>query len=551
MISRAENLLTWLAAAVYAGLLVFAAYLLGALGIARNDDWSFLENAFRFQETGIFAVGGWVQMNLIGQLIVAAPLVSFFGDSITALQVLGVGFTGIAVAATYFLARSFLSRRFALTIAATTAASPVLMVISVSFMTDSFAFAGQVSALVLAAYAVRARGSARSLMWWAAIAVGLWAFSIREFSAIALVAIALFALLTTRIARWQRISSIVVIALGAIAIIVWRSMQVTETPSSVTLDLDRFVYIAALPVTLGFLTLPVIAWIRPVALARRFDRTTWITFGVVALVAAALVASARVFIAGNYFQQVPAYASVIPGSPEAVYPSVLWWVVLALGAIGAAIGVGVLADLVTSLRFPSIQRLSIWAENPGLFLAAAYSAGSALALAAAPFIAGLPVYDRYLLGLVAVAPGPLVWWAQRRGAVRTSPVIPATSLIFLAFIAVIGFIAAGRLDSARWAMAEEIHRTESIPDGNIDAGFDWYRFHTEGIPRPDPWPPRYTWWSLDDARAVCATITYAQPPPAGIAVFPDESVPTLLERTVQLPFGAQVLLAKQGPDSCG
>lgn len=550
MITRAENLLTWCAAAVYAGLLAFAAQLVGALGIARNDDWSFLENAFRFQETGIFAVGGWVQMNLIGQLILAAPFVTVFGNSITVLQLLGVAFTGIAVAATYFLARTFLSRRFALTIAATTAASPVLLVISTSFMTDSFALAGQVGALVLAAYATTKQGAARSFMWWAAVAVGLWAFSVREFSAIALAAIALFALVTNSIVRWQRIASVVVIALGSIAIIVWRSMQVTETSSSVILDLDRYVYIAALPVTLGLLTLPVIAWIRPMTLARRFDRTTWATYAVVIVATVILVASAGVFIAGNYFQQVPAYASVIPGSPEAVYPSAIWFVVLALGALGAAIGLGALVGLVTSLKLPTIRRLAAWATNPGLFLAAAYSAGSALALATAPFIAGIPVYDRYLLGLVAVAPGPLLWWAHSRHAVRSTPALPFVSLVFLAFIAVVGFIAAGRLDSARWAMAEEIHRTESIPDGNIDAGFDWYRFHTEGIPRPESWPPRYTWWSLDDNRAVCVTITYEKPPPAGIAVFPDESVPALLERTVQLPFGSQVLVAKYGPDSC-
>ena len=551
MISRAENLLTWLAAAIYAGTLAIAAHLLGVLGIARNDDWSFLENAFRFQETGIFAVGGWVQMNLIGQLVLAGPFVAVFGDSITTLQLLGLAFTGIAVAATYFLARSFLARRYAVTIAATTAASPVLLVISASFMTDSFAFAGQVGALVLAAYAMTKHGTARTIMWWAAIAVALWAFSVREFSAITIGAIALFALLTSTLTRWQRIASIALLVVGTLGIAYWRTLQVTETTSNLTLDLDRFAYIAALPITLGVLTLPTLAWVRPVAVLREFNRIRWITVSVIAAGIAALIAAGGVLIAGNYFQQVPAYSSVIPGSPEAVFPGWLWAAIVALGVLGAAIGLVVLTDLVISMGLPNYRRVRTWSENPGLFLAASYSAGSAVALTVAPFVAGIPIYDRYLLGLVAVAPGPVLWWASNGNAVRTKPTLPSISLAFVLFTGLIGLIAADRLDGARWTMAEEIHRTQSLPRGNIDGGFDWYRFHTEGIPRPEAWPPRYTWWSLDDARAVCVTITYEKPPLAGIAVFPDGSVPTLLERTVQLPFGEQVLLAKPGPDSCG
>ena len=550
MITRAETLFTWLTAAIYTAVLALAAHLLGVLGIARNDDWSFLENAFRFHETGIFAVGGWVQMNLIGQLVLAAPFVSAFGDSITALQLLGLAFTGIAVAATYFLARSFLPQRFAITIAATTAASPVLLVISASFMTDSFALAGQVGALVLAAYAMSKRGWSCWVMWWLAIAVSLWAFSVREFSAITIGAIALFALVTTALPRWQRIASIAVLVSGTSAIAYWRTLQVTETPSTLLFDLDRYVYLAALPITLGVLTLPVIAWIRPIPLLRGFDRTRWILLAVSMIVIASLIAAGGVFIAGNYFQQVPAYSSVIPGTPEGIYPLWLWGVIVALGVIAALCAVVVLTDLVISRGVPTFRRVREWSRNPGLFLAAAYSVGSALALVAAPFLFGIPVFDRYLLGLVAVAPGPLLWWADKRGSVRQGALLPVVSWIFLLFVGLIAVIAAGRLDSARWAMAEEIHRTQSIPRGNIDGGFDWYRFHTEGIPRPEAWPPRYTWWSLDDNRAVCVTITYEQPPPPGIATFPDDSVPTLLERSVRLPLSTQVLVAKQGPDAC-
>ena len=550
MITRAENLFTWLVAAAYVGALAMSAHVLGVLGIARNDDWSFVENAFRFQETGIFAVGGWVQMNLIGQLVLAAPIITAFGQSIAALQILGIVFTGVAVAATYLLARSFLPRRLALTIGATTALSPVLLVISASFMTDAFALAGQLSALVLATYAMTKSGPTRSWMWWAAIAIGLWAFSVREFSAIALAAIAMFALVTSAIKQWQRILSVVVMVGGTTLIVVWRSMQVTETQSTVTLDLDRFDYLAALPVTLGILALPAMVWIRPVLVVRKFTPVMWTVFLLVLVTIVGMLSSTRTFVAGNYFQQVPPYSSVIPGSPEAVFPTWLWICVLIVGAVGVVIGLSVLIGLARSLAWPTLGRLRSWSENPGLFMAAAFSGGSAVVLSVLPFIAGVPVYDRYLLGLIAVAPGPLLWWANRQGAIRSNATLPVASAAFLAFVGVVAFVAAGRLDSARWAMAEEIGDSEAVSDGNIDAGFDWFRFHTEGIPRPDSWPPRYTWWSLDDARAVCVTITYEQPPPAGIAAFPDASSPTLLERTVSLPFSSQVLVAKPGPDSC-
>src|SRR5262249_13199013 len=81
--------------AVLAPLLIARHY--GALGIPRGDDWSYLLTLFRLSDSGQLNGNNWVSMTLLGQLVIALPVVGIFGHDIAALQVLTavVGFCGL------------------------------------------------------------------------------------------------------------------------------------------------------------------------------------------------------------------------------------------------------------------------------------------------------------------------------------------------------------------------------------------------------------------------------------------------------------------------
>lgn len=539
------------AALAYVVLLIAISAALGVFGIARNDDWSFIENAFRFEETGIVAVGGWVQMNLIGQLVLSAPFIAVFGQSITVLQILGIIAVGAGVLASYALARSYMAPRYAVTIALTTAVSPVILVLSASFMTDGFAMAGQVAALAVGAYAASSTKRSAHLWWWLALAVGVWAFSIREFSIVALGALVLLGIVNQRLSRSIRIGSAVVPVVFVLAILAWRSTQVTETSTNLLINISRVDYWGTIPLTVGFLALPVLAWIQPIRVLRNFSTAQRIITALIFAVLALLVIRAPSAMMGNYFGPDLAYTTTLAGSSTPLYPAPVWSAFLVLAAVGAAVGVIASVGLVSAAATPRTDVIQRWTSNPGLFLASIYSAGMVIILLASPLITDAPLFDRYFIGVLAVAPGPLVWWAARNAATRSRAIAPAAALVVLALTGITAVVAAGRVDAARWELAEGIHQDRAIARGNIDGGFDWFRFQTNGIPRPDDWLTRYSWWTLDDDRAVCVTLVYGDPPRGGPAAFPGDDVPTLGERTVPLLFSEQRIVVKQGPDQCG
>ena len=550
MTRRREIAVATAAALAYVAVLIAISAALGVFGIARNDDWSFIENAFRFQDTGIVAVGGWVQMNLIGQLVLAAPFIAVFGESIAVLQTLGIFAVGAGVFASYALARTYLAPRFAVTIALTTAVSPVILVLSASFMTDGFAMAGQVAALALGAYAVSSERRSATIWWVLALAVGVWAFSVREFSIVALGALVLLGIASPRFSRSVRTATALVPVVVVLAILAWRSTQVTETSTNVVFNISRLEYWGTIPLTVGFLALPVLAWIQPLRVLRSFTTRQRIATTVAVVVISLLLTQAPSPFTGNYFGPEVAYPTVLAGSSNALYPAPVWWVVLVLAAVGAAVGTVATVGLISGAMKIRTDIVRRWTSNPGLFLASAYSLGMALLLLTSPVVTSVPLFDRYLIGLLAVAPGPLVWWAHHTGAIRSRAAVPALAVIALAFTGVTALVAAGRVDSARWDLAEQIHQDNAIARGNIDGGFDWFRIQTNGIARPDDWSVRYSWWTLDDDRAVCATLVFDAPPKGDPAAFPGDDVPTLGERTVPLLFSEQRIIAKQGPDSC-
>ena len=90
-------------------------------------------------------------MNLVGQIVLSAPVVWAFGHRIAALQV-EVALLGVAgLYATYDLARQLTSQRRALFVALMVAVGPLWQMLSVSYMTDVPAYALMMICLALGA----------------------------------------------------------------------------------------------------------------------------------------------------------------------------------------------------------------------------------------------------------------------------------------------------------------------------------------------------------------------------------------------------------------
>jgi 4-amino-4-deoxy-L-arabinose transferase-like glycosyltransferase len=155
----------------------------GALGIARNDDWSYLRTAFVFGQTGHFVLDGWAGGMLVGQVVIAAPVVAVAGRSITGLQLLTAAEATVSLVVWYALLRRLLPPRLSALSTATLALAPVFGMLAVSFMSDVPALLMQGATLLLGVEAVR-RPSGRSWLI-AAAAAGLVSFSIREYGIVA------------------------------------------------------------------------------------------------------------------------------------------------------------------------------------------------------------------------------------------------------------------------------------------------------------------------------------------------------------------------------
>ena len=521
-----------------------------AVGIARNDDWSYLENAFRFADTGVFAVGGWVQMMLIGQLVIAAPVMAVFGPSVGALQGLVAVLGVILLSSSYAILRNFLSPIWAAASAATLAFSALFGLLSVSFMTDIPAAAFQLLAL---AFGYRALRSAK-IAWptlLLATAFGLLAVSIREYAVAALVAIWVTAGRSARMNRSYRGFAAWTVAMGVIIglMLLWRSGQVTVTDSPLGLNPIGLRYLAWWPLTAGLLLLPAVVAGNPVRVARR----AWASSRVLTLVAllgvTGAMAHTRLGFLGNYLSLSGGYAEVARGIATPVLP--VWWSTLLTAA--AMYGGYLLALLLVGAVCKAWEdRRAQLSTGPSIIsLAIAFVVVTVLIYAIVPVVADVALFDRYFVAVLPIAAGLVVWWLRREDLMWRMPIVAVTVVMTaVAVTSVVLVSATSARDAARWQLAERAAEQLGVAAGNIDGGFDHYSFNTNGGPRPEG--VRWTWWTarLGD-RAVCATVTYGDVGVSDSAAGPDPSVEPLLQRTVSSPLARdQLLLVYLGPDSC-
>ena len=171
------------------GLPLLVAWAGGALGIPRNDDFSYEGILFHWSKTGTLRFDNWPAMTLVGQLAMARPLVEIVGPRVTALQLLTTFVGAVGVCATYLLLCRVTMRRIAVAAVLTTALGPLWAPLAASFMTDLWAYSAMVLCLLVGCVGLSSTGGRRMSLLTLSVAIGLIAVSIRESGIVAPVAV--------------------------------------------------------------------------------------------------------------------------------------------------------------------------------------------------------------------------------------------------------------------------------------------------------------------------------------------------------------------------
>ncbi len=198
--SRGPAVTGWLLIALVGGVIPVAiAWAYGALDIPRSDDWSYLVTLFRWVDDGQLGFNHWAAMPLIGQLVIAVPVVKVFGDNIAAVHLLSalvgvIGLLAVAAAGSRVIPRSA-----AVFVAVTIAAGPMWMALAPTYMTDHWAFAAEMLALACGLeYFRRDQSAIRWLV--ASVAFGFLGVTIRQYAAVLVVAV----LVVAFVDAWRR-----------------------------------------------------------------------------------------------------------------------------------------------------------------------------------------------------------------------------------------------------------------------------------------------------------------------------------------------------------
>jgi hypothetical protein len=556
--------------AVVAVGLVLTGYLLiagqtGALGVARNDDWSYLQNAFAMSSSGHVAVQGYVSMMLVVQIIIAQPVIAVFGNSIVALQVLVLAFGGIFLYSSYWFIRKFLSVALSTVAVGLVAIGPVFPSIATSFMTDVPAAALQLLTLSFGFLAMRDRPI--SVPWTiATFLAGVLAFGIREFALAALGAVVVMLILRREFSgpqKWFLVAMVSLAGLACMGLFVWRSGQETFPPTSVGLNLRGVAGDLQIPLTLGALLLPIALFLNPFkVLGRAWRRHRRITVVTVAFTAVSIGATG-VSLRGNYLGADVSYSTTVAGGPVTIFPPIVWVVFLLAAAYSTIVLAVSFMSFVTEHlnRYRGVGarvRLNSDQSILGIELSLGLICITLLGLLGIRVFARVPLFDRNLIvvfpliaGIVlADASANSLFWARRGRA------IVAMGVVSVLAMSVLIVYSTAAVDGAKWRLAELIARERGYALGQVDGGLEWYSMHSDQASGVRTSEESWSAWTSERLTSVCATVVYSGRPRVSTSDDNDDADQRRLSESIpKFPwFGdsaTQVELAVvDGPDKC-
>lgn len=474
---------------------IVIAWRFGALGIPRNDDWSYLIASFRFANGEGINGNNWALMNLVGQLVLALPINIASSNRVAPLQILVASLGVAGLFALYDLATHWLTKQRALFAVCLLALGPLWAALAGSFMTDIPTFALSMICLAAGARALKSQRHANKWLTVALIA-GFVGFAIRQYAIVAIITLIV-------VAVWHRTSlgsrrfrvivgSCLLTLAFAFVFYKWRlQLPGFDDPPLVlpsTQLIDRGIEFNLRSATLiGFLVAPAVLLVGPLQLlSSAFMRSpkTTVIFGVgmIAMfttwLARANATDRTLFITlGNYFRSAGILGNdVIAGVRPDLLPEPL---MIAFACIGiTSFTVFSIAGASTAPRFINSLRVRKRNQTPGKSVAVVAMIGFGLT-SGGPVFFGMPIYDRYLLiviGLVSVLVLSAPALTQRTRTVNRS--IAGVAFGFMAALGLVFACNSASFDGARWRAAE---RATSITGdhGQVDGGFEWTNYYAQ------------------------------------------------------------------------
>lgn len=537
----------------------------GAILIPHNDDPSMRRVALGLFETGRLALNGWTSMTLVGQVILVQPFLWAtsggpwaFAAATATLAVLGIG-------SSFLLARRLLSVRRAALAVLGILVFPGFLLNTTSFMTDVPAWSASMICLALWATALDRSGPRRWAWLAAALVVGCFAFSIRDF-AIAAPAAVLIAGLAAEPAfrrRYWLAAAAVLAACGAIYVVCLQLPGRFEprlqgiTPADIS-GLGKGVATLALVLSPAIVLAAASWW-------RRWHVIDWlIGSGVGLLVTSGSIASlARTgrwpqMLVGNLLEVSGSLGpGALAGGRPVLFRPPAWDALNGVALVATIVLLGLVGAVVGAYARRVRRRLTAGeprraAFAPGISPTVAMIAIFALVYGAAMGSWSLLVVmlDRYLWLLVlpiyivlltqpdpcadpidgarpATAPPAAEPLAAARGRRSLAGLPGAVSVLLLAGLAATSAILllnADAFESARWHVGD-VAVARGFAAETVDAGLDWVAFHATGVATPYATAPpgwsRYdAWWPPFRLCAMASTSPLPQPGFELIATYP-------------------------------
>jgi hypothetical protein len=468
----------------------------GTLWIPHNDDWAFSRVALEFHATGQFGLLGAGQMTLIGHVLWAQPFLWALGPGLVALHVANAVAGTLGIVASFLVFRRMSAGRNALLGTACVALLPGYGLLSQGFMTDTTAFAFEVSCLALGLAGLDRSGPGRYAYLVASCLVGFAAFSVRQTALAGLAAVMISAL-------WQSVwvrrhfgavaldALLGIQALAAMLVLSdWRrGLDHQDKPPSAVPTVGNLLEALAGISTLALFVTPVLWLVIRGHVSLRRPRV--VVAGLLSLLWLVLPLTGRELIIGNMLTEWGAGNGVVGGSKDAFVPGPIWVVleVLALGGLAGLLALGVPACLGrTRTKLAAIR------DAPVVLLLSFTVLATVAAIA--PAARGAHVFDRYLL---PAAVGLLAALSWRLRGVCLGPRAFSGSLAILACLAAITAaqdVESIHFDHIRWSAGEDAVR-RGVPADRVDAGYEWTGYHAELPVRSERSPAAATaptWW---------------------------------------------------------
>lgn len=529
--SRSEWLVASLASTGFVVALMGVAQYFDALGIARGDDWSFIRMLQDFSQTGQIELTGWVQMTFVGQSALAIPWLALGSvPSIMSLQVITALLAAGTLVLAFAIARFFLPRWWAALVPLSLGMTTVFQSLAVSVMTDVPALFATLLSLYLGLAWLR---SQRIVYFILAVLSGVWAFTIREYGIVALVAIAGTTLLSVKHRRLLTSALSTLAVLAAVLFLLWRSSLPGGTPSSYRVNsiVDYSIPVSVLLLlAISLMGAPATLFIAPHRVIRVLLSTTTKRILLLAWSGFLVVGVWMIrddFPLGNYLTVYGTYPGIALGTTSIELLSRPELVLLvALSTYSLWISGLMVVDRSVPL---SIRRLGRSIDgSSGFLLITVTVLGLLMVFAVTAFLLPFTV-DRYLLAAAPLCATLILasGYHNHMLVARPGRMIASAFVLLLLLINVKVTMFSDLVDGMRWQAAERSVASGLSAD-EVDGGFDWVGFHYPGIAVSGQVLNDIRWWhELFPGFTPCAEVVVMARDDGSLSLTKTRAVPGL------------------------